>query len=262
MSSGWRSALGGAVAILLLLCGLVLRAHKPAASSQWKEFSIGPASGKSVSINPGLVRSEGITLKVALAVAYQIPAVRVIGPPWLAETRYAIHAVVAPEAPDVFRPLFQQELKKRLRLETHLEVRPFDVFVLTATGSPRLDRAKGEEPGAWIHESDAELRGASMERLAAALQSILGKPVIDETGITGSYNLEFGWGEDRVTSVTSEIHDEFGLQLSPGKRDLEALIVDSIQPDRSLTLLAQIGHLTDGAPPGLRRRISSLLAVH
>jgi hypothetical protein len=62
--------------------------------------------------------------------------------------------------------------------------------------------------------------------------------------------------------VTSVIHHRFGLQLSAGKRDMEALIIDSIQSDAALSLLAQIGRLTGRAPSGLRQQISSVLAIH
>jgi uncharacterized protein (TIGR03435 family) len=255
------SVIGGAIAMLAMLGALVLSMHSQA-STDWLEFSIGPASGKSASIGPGRIRSDGITLKGALATAYDMPAVRVIGPAWLAETRYSINAVVDVDESESFRPLLRKELKNRLRLETHVDVRPFAVFVLTATDAPRLERAHGKSVSVWIHERDVRLQHASMERLASALQSILGKPVIDETGITGSYNLEFGWGDDRVASVTATLRDRFGLRLTSGKRDLEALIVDDIRRDAALVLLAQIGRVTSAAPPALGQRIAHVLKIH
>jgi uncharacterized protein (TIGR03435 family) len=253
------SLLGAFLVLALLWCGLTLQVHTRA-SAAWKEFSIGPAYGRSATVNPGMIRSDGITLKTAMAVAYGMPAVRIIGPLWLGETRYSINTVV--DDLDSFHSLLKQELKSRLRLVTHIENRPFDVFVLTATGAPQLEpTATGQEPRTWIHDSDAQLEGASMERLAAALQSILDKPVIDETGISGRYNLRFAWGAHRVTSVTSVIHDRFGLQLAAGKRDMEALIIDSVEPEAALSLLAQVGRLTARTPPRLRQRLSNALAI-
>jgi uncharacterized protein (TIGR03435 family) len=254
------SMLVGTIVIFVLLSVVAVRMHRRA-SSAWTEFSIGPASGKSTSIGTNMMRANGVTLKVALATAYDVPAVRVIGPPWLDDTRYSINAAVPPEASDSFRSLLQQELNNRLRLETHFEVRPFDVFVLTATDASRLERAYRKMPSIWILDWDAELQNASMERLAGALQSVLRRPVIDETGITGTFDLEFEWREDRVASVTAAIHDRYGLRLSPAKRDLEVLIVDRVQRDAALVLLAQIGRITSGAPPQLRQQIASLLTI-
>ena len=51
-----------------------------------------------------------------------------------------------------------------------------------------------------------------MERLLGALRSILDKPVIDETGIRGTYDLKFPWGEHGVKSVRRAMLDRFGLR--------------------------------------------------
>jgi uncharacterized protein (TIGR03435 family) len=254
------SVMVGTVAMLAALGAAVLRRdHRP--SERWIEFSIGPASGESASINATMVRSDGITLKAALAVAFDIPAVRVVGPPWLADTRYAMNAVVSLDEAKVFRQLFRQELEKRLDLQTHVEVRPFEVFVLTAGETPRLEPTLDSTPSTWIHQRDALLQNATMERLAAALQAVLSRPVVDETGITGTYNFSFDWGDDRVASVSTALEKRFGLRLSTGTRDLEALIVDRIRRDATMVLLAEAGRLTRGAPPHVRKHIADILTI-
>jgi hypothetical protein len=58
------------------------------------------------------------------------------------------------------------------------------------------------------------------------------------------------------------MHDRFGLHLAPGKRDMDALIIDSVQPEAALSLLSQLGRLTGRTPPALRQRISNALAIH
>jgi uncharacterized protein (TIGR03435 family) len=256
---GLSIALGLIVLIVAVTAG-ILSMHSRA-SEHWLEFSIGPASGESSWINNTLVRSSGITLKQIVATAYDIPAVRVIAPEWMAHTRYSINAVVRDEASKLFRPLLQEELTRRLHLRTHLEVRPFDVFVLTATATPRVERARVQGTNISISRTGARLEDASMEDLASTLQSILRKPVIDETGLSGTYNLEFDWSEDRVASVTRTLRDRFGLQLSPGNRELPVLIVDSARREASLVLLSHIGRLTREAPEQWRRDIAHLLTI-
>jgi hypothetical protein len=73
--------------------------------------------------------------------------------------------------------------------------------------------------------------------------------------------MEFGWGEDRIASVTATLRDRFGLRLSPGTRDIEALIVDKIRRDPALVLFDGIGRLTRAAPAGLRQTIADVLIV-
>lgn len=195
-----------------------------------------------------MVRSDGLTLKGALALAYGVPSVRVIGPARLTATRYSFNAVVGDRASESFRSLLWQKLKNRLRLETHVEVRPFDVFVLSATEAPRLQRADGIRQRVWIQERSAQLEDTTMEGFANARQNILGKPVIDETGIGGLSTWSSAGRRNVRPSVAAILRDRFGLQLSEGKRDMEALIVDKIQPDPALMLLEQVGRVTSIAP--------------
>jgi uncharacterized protein (TIGR03435 family) len=254
------AAVGGAIALTVLLGVLALRTHRRTAAP-WIQFSIAPASGTSAHIGPSVIRSNGMTLKAALATAYEVPTVRVVGPAWLASTRYAINAVVGVDESESFRRMLQEELKSRLRLKTHFEVRPFDVFVLSADNTPRLERARGTNTSIWVRDRDAHFKEAPMDQIASVLQGILGRPVIDETGITGSFNLELAWGDDRVTSVTSALADRFGLRLSAARRDMEVLVVDSIQRDAALVLLAEVGRITRHAPAQVRQGIARALTI-
>jgi uncharacterized protein (TIGR03435 family) len=253
-------AAAGAVALLVTATSVVLRMHR-GRSAPWMEFSIGPAAGDSVSINPAAIRANGITLQTAIAVAHDIPAVRVISPAWVTGTRYSMTAIVDASASHSFRSLLRRELRDRLQLETHVEGRPFDVFVLTASDAPRLERSNNTASTS-LQSSAMQIQNGSMERLASALQAVLGKPVIDETNISGFYNFEFDWHEPRDASVTAILRDRFGLHLTRGQRQLEALVVDRIERDAALILLANVGTLTRGLPSHLRQPLARVLAIH
>ena len=254
------AAIAGVIVAILAVAAIILSVYS-SASSRWIQFSIGPASGESASIGPNTINSSGMTLKAALATAYDIPPVRVIGPPWLAQTRYAINASVGIETPEAFRPLLQEELKNRLHLETHLEVRPFDVLVLTAADTLLVERAAGQRPRISLQKTNAQFQEATMKEVASGLQGILGKPVIDETGLAGTFNLEFGWEGERVASVTTTLRDRFGLRLTPATREMEALVVDRVRRDPSLVILEQIGRATRAAPDHVRQQISNAVRV-
>ena len=254
--------IGGVVAVglVMALAALALRSH-PRAAGQWVEFSIGPASGESATINRGLIRANGITLKMALGTAYEVPMVRVIGPSWISSTRYSMTAIVAKDATATFRPLLRRELENRFRLQTHIEPRPFDIFVLTATAAPRLEPSRHSEASTWIEYETARMSSASMDRLAGALEHILGTPVLDETGLTGLYDVRLDWSDDRVGSLTAMLRDRFGLRLAPARRDLDVLIIDSIHRDPALLLLGQAGRMTRRAPPWFRVHVAHALAL-
>jgi uncharacterized protein (TIGR03435 family) len=257
-----RIAFAAVVGLAAVAIGLgVFTVHSARNSNPaWIEFSIGPAAGRSASIQPTLIRADGITLRRAISTAYDIPVVRVFGPEWLDQTRYAITAVADARDVRAFKRYLKEELDTRLNLSTHIERRTFDVFVLRAPAPPRLEPAP-RRPSTVIHDRDMELGGVSMEDLSLALQLVLGRPVIEDTRITGTYNMRVEWGEDRAATLTSALRDQFGLQLTAERREMDALIVDSASPDTSLVVLDHVGRLAQNAPRVVRAHLAQWLTI-
>ena len=258
-----RLALATGAGIMVAVVALVAAALTlhTRGSAGWVTFSIGPSSGTRTHVGPNVLRSEGMSLTGAIATAYDVPSVRVIAPAWMTQTRYAIHAVVPPEPPGALRAMLQQELATRLQLTTHREIRPFEVFVLTANDPRRLSPAEGSNVRVWVHDSGIQTQDAAIANVVAALQGVLERPVIDETGLDGRYDLDVEWTKDRVASLRAALGERYGLQLTPARRDLEALIVDRVRRDPSLVVLDHVGRLTAVAPPHLRSRFTDLLSV-
>ena len=233
---------------------------QPRSTGPWLDFSIGPTVGNSTNISVGTIRSEGITTKALVGVAYDVPTVRVLGPDWLGKTRYSINAVVDVQDAGEWREMLRQELERRFHLEAHTEPKPFDVFVLRATGEPQLERTDGRRSNTWLKVSEVEMKEVSMGGIAAALQHIIGQPVIDETGIDDRFNLKLAWDQDRVASLTRGLAP-LGLQLTPAKRDLEALVVDRAERDAALRLIERLGGLTRMVPRDLRQEVGWIFSV-
>ena len=258
-------ALAGLVCLVCVIVVAIVLNLPRQRSPHWKTFTIGPASGPSSSVQLHGIRADAISLKNVIALAYDLPPVRVIAPAWLSERRYSLTALVPEDAVNdgarSWRPLLQQELTSLLRLETHIEQRPFDVLVLTAPVTPRLTTSPGGGLSVWVQERRARFLNATMSDLAQVLHGIVGMPVVDETGIRGAYDMEFGWREDRVLSTTATLDEQYGLRLVPGRRDLETLIVDEARPDLSLVLLAQVERATRSAPESFRRQVADLLSI-
>lgn len=151
-------------------------------------------------------------------------------------------------------------LEDRFRLKAHIETRPEPAFVLTVAehgpklqkGSPPPPRPEGRT-GPWAApiESERDPRGMSVvahgasiggesnQDLAGWLQFYLGKRVIDQTGITGTYNftLQFhGTLSDMQTEDDSmwppaetAIREQLGLELRDTKAPQQVLVIDHIE---------------------------------
>jgi uncharacterized protein (TIGR03435 family) len=105
-----------------------------------------------------------------------------------------------------------------------------------------------------------EAQEASIEHIARTLQGVLRAPVIDETGLSGTFELDIEWTEDRVASITAAL-ERHGLRLTPSKRDLLALVVDDVRRDAALVVLDRVGQLTDNVPPGVRQAVVNMMTI-
>ena len=69
-----------------------------------------------------------------------------------------------------------------------------------------------------------------MENLAAQLGDILGVPVVDQTGLSGSYDVTLAVGKGSKEDVSAAVAG-LGLQLEKERKIVRTLIVDSEAKD-------------------------------
>jgi uncharacterized protein (TIGR03435 family) len=87
---------------------------------------------------------------------------------------------------------------------------------------------------------------STMERLAVSLDLLAGKPVIDETGLSGYYDFDVTWkgpelpdgqaperqfgGPELVGLLISNLQSQFGLKLTSATGPVEYWVIDHIDP--------------------------------
>jgi uncharacterized protein (TIGR03435 family) len=122
-------------------------------------------------------------------------------------------------------------------LLAHTETRSGRGYALViAEGGPRLSPTKGDHfAGFRINVSPGQMRGAncSMAQLAKYLTSAAGFPVVDQTGITGSYDIDFSYesnlnAESALPPLDVALKQATGLLLKPQKVAIETLAIDSV----------------------------------
>jgi uncharacterized protein (TIGR03435 family) len=221
----------------------------------------------SVSSPPHSSRFEvtNFPIKTLLQIAYGYDDPVVGAPDWTANTFYDIKAR-SDEATDARlakltdnevrlekRHAIQVLLAERLGLKTHLETRNSAIYNLVlAKGGSKMTAvpappppANGEAPGppppadvkAHASQHGLEFDGANapMRAISAALSSMVEAPVIDETGLMGTYNytLQFGreWSAtdpDSWPSIFTAVQEQLGLKLESVHENVPNLVVDHI----------------------------------
>jgi uncharacterized protein (TIGR03435 family) len=177
----------------------------------------------------------------SLTYAFRVREYQVFGAPsWTGEFDSAYDIDARPAAPAdnaQCRLIVQSLFADRFRLVTHREMKEASVYFLTvAKGGAKLHegglvRLNGSlEVGAA--GSPVYPDGLTMSLLATRLSDIVGKPVLDRTGLDKKYGISLDYsrrdGDDRP-SIFTAVQEQLGLRLDAGKAPIEMLVVDHIE---------------------------------
>lgn len=249
---------------------------KPAAPSELDRmagFPNGPPvemmrfRGGPGSKSPGRIDYVGVTLKMLLKRAYDVPAEQILGPGWLDTERYDIAATLPPETnAEQLRSMLQQLLTERFQIYTHRESKSLPVyFLLVAKNGPKLQPARklpeykdDEERNAAMKKNAMEslqamranmnsgaphyrrsfgLARATMGKLAETLSSHVDHTVIDKTHLDGVYSFDLKWnpegamqpGDAPGPSIFTAVEEQLGLKLQRGNEERQLLVIDKAE---------------------------------
>jgi uncharacterized protein (TIGR03435 family) len=181
---------------------------------------------------------ENMSMTILIAIAYGISDNRITAKPdWLDSTFYSVHAKPEGDAAlteKQYQPLLQQFLKDRFKLSAHLETRQVPGYTLVvAKGGSKLTASKEPEAMAYILPDGVQSAGVEIKILASLLSRPLGHPVVDKTGLTGSYKLDLKFApatatESDLPSIFTAVEEQLGLKLEAQKVPEEILVIDHI----------------------------------
>lgn len=169
---------------------------------------------------------------------YNIEAV----PPDTAQSRTAVQPPIAVRPSSEQRQMLQSLLMDRFGLKCHTETREGAVYTLTRGSSKLLleepkDKNMDARSGVMmksggIVDGEAWGQNVSMALLASQLSALLNLAVVDQTGITGSYDFHLAANDpenrDYATAIFDAMH-RLGLNLKRGTGQVDSLVIDHIE---------------------------------
>jgi uncharacterized protein (TIGR03435 family) len=198
--------------------------------------------------DPERVHWTGVPLRVLITNEYGLQDYQIVGvPAWAASDRWDVEAKAdAPSAPAEKIQMMRTLLADRFHLTFHMETRELPEYRLeVAKGGPKLQKAEGGAPGGGVRVDKGLIEGhqTTMATLAGFLKGELGRPVFDNTGLTGSYNVRLEWLPDEsqpnsggeappVDAMGAPIFTALqglGLRLTPFKGPVEIFVVDHVE---------------------------------
>jgi uncharacterized protein (TIGR03435 family) len=219
-------------------------------------------SGKApMRIDDAQFEMASIDLANLVRMAYHLPQDQISGPGWLEQERFAVSAKLPAGASksQVFEML-QTMLAERFKIAVHHEQKVRPVYLLVVGKGPlKLKQSAGGDPdrqgchgGRGGHHT---CQNVSMDGLAAFLTTVgntelfaaveLGRPVVDNTGLKAAYDFSMDYGrvgaaggrrgdaapaDGGATEVSiAEAVKALGLNLEPGRRPFDILVIDHIE---------------------------------
>jgi uncharacterized protein (TIGR03435 family) len=251
---------------------------KPASPDQRAiQCSGGPGTG-----SPGVWRCSNVPLGFVITRAYAFEAYQFPPHHPCCLGRFDFAAKLPAGATQAqFRKMLQNLLAERFKLALHLEAKEMPVFELTVAEkglkmkpSPPDAASPAEDPWAPSPSTTGKdgypefpsghggLAGAggryrwtgfhvSMAEIASTLSFHLGRPVIDATGLTGTYDLDLKWTidvawllenagmRDQIPELAKDaptgpnllhaVQDQLGLKLTSKKGQGEVVVIDHVE---------------------------------
>ena len=251
------------------LAALVLAAGTMAVA-QTKEFEVasikphkaGDDGRVAIQITPGgRWRATNVPLNMLLNMAYELKPGQMSGAPaWINSERYDIDAkmdaALGPNPkPGEMLPYVQNLMEKRFGLKFHRETKEMPVYALVvAKGGVKMRESKPEEQGPQIRMGRGQMTCTKidMDLFARELSRAVGRPVLNQTELTASYNFELTFtpegpagggpgghdgpapgpapapGGDGPTVFTA-VQEQLGLKLDSKKAPIQMFIIDKIE---------------------------------
>jgi uncharacterized protein (TIGR03435 family) len=179
---------------------------------------------------PVKLTMQNVSLRFCVQEAYSVKEYQVSGPNWINRTRYDIVATLAPGvAPDQVWPALQRLLFERLRVSIRKETKELRGYTLTvAKSGPKFHRASDRSSGKR-NAATLRLDNASIAKFCDEISRRMKRPVVDATGLTGSFDFELSYGVTAHLSgpsIFSALERQLGLKLETGKVPVDLLVFD------------------------------------
>jgi uncharacterized protein (TIGR03435 family) len=196
-----------------------------------------------IEVTESFVRIRNLSLRVVIGMAYGVRDSRLVGPARLDRRQFDVTAKPPAgwdrgQLPLLLRAL----LAERFKLVVHHEMKEVPGYVLRVQrGGHRMRQSAGARTYLTARPGLIAGNGRTLNELAAVLEQMVGTPVVDETGVTGPYDIRLEWtpqpaalnpvvvAAEPEVSLFTAVREQLGLRLDPTKVTADVVVVDSVE---------------------------------
>jgi uncharacterized protein (TIGR03435 family) len=221
-------------------------------------------------VSPQRYSWTNASLRQLIQVAYDVRPYQLVAlPAWADSADFDVAATTGvPASPQQMNVMLQNLLADRFDLAVHREQRDLPAYALVvarrdgklgpaihpstknceSAAGRRLDSAAAQAEYLGCNPqmglTRLKLGGYSMSFLTGGLKRILEKPVVDKTGLTGTFDMELMWTPDPTMlpagvpappnvpsggpSIFTALEEQLGLKLISDRASVDVLIIDHL----------------------------------
>jgi uncharacterized protein (TIGR03435 family) len=216
------------------------------------------APARGFNVKDGRLLTVNTTLSDLITFAYEVhPKQLISASAWIDEDKFDITVKYSGEgdpSPSQMQSLVRKLLAGRFKLSVHGDKKELLVYALSkAGGSSKLVRsldARNQKPEFYFHDlGNLKVNHGSMQDLASVLQSsVLDRPVINRTGITGRYDFTLNWtpdesqfhaigaaiphpagGKNKPPPLSAAMQSQMGLKLDTAMASIDMIVIDHVE---------------------------------
>ena len=185
--------------------------------------------------------ARNVSLLSLIQRAYGVKRYQIEGPDWLKEAAFDITAAMPADASEnQVNPALRALLVERFQLAFHRETKELPIYALVpAKGTPKIQAAADPNgpSGTWQGARQATGKNESMEHFAEVLSRLVDRPVMNMTGLPGTYDFKMDYARDDSpaaadsanASLFTALQEQLGLKLEAKKGPVEILVIDRVQ---------------------------------
>jgi uncharacterized protein (TIGR03435 family) len=199
-----------------------------------------PGHGRT-DVSGSRVTMTGYTLLGLIQYAYDLRAYQISGGPgWINMDTYSVAAKAegdtAPATDDI-RKMLQTLLADRFNLQVHRETKEERVYLMEpAKTGPKVKASTAQRTTMRMGPGSLAMVKATPAQMAALLSSVLNRPVLDHSGLTGEFDFSLESPDINMgrmpaedvsgPSIFTAVQEQLGLKLEQGKGPIEILVID------------------------------------
>jgi len=182
--------------------------------------------------DPAHVSYASVTLKSVIAQAYSVGQDRIAGPRWLGDDKFDISATVPAGASQADIPvMLQRLLADHFGLVIHEQNKSLTGYALLTSKAPlNMNRSvEGRVATIDMTSDHLQLNNYTLPDFAKFLATSIGRPVVDETGLNGRFDIALYSSMSEIQSaLISRAIQQLGLRIETRNIPAKFIVVDKV----------------------------------